>query len=137
MNYLVDTNVISELRKGQQCNPNVAGWYGNVRDNELFLSVLVLGEIQKGVEKIRSRDPVRAKAIQAWLESLLSSFGDRVLPVTDQIAPRWGCLSAGRPVPVIDCLLAATAWAHGLMLVTRNVNDFSTFGIPVIDPFAA
>jgi predicted nucleic acid-binding protein len=133
--YLIDTNVISEVRKGRRCDPQVAAWYRRVRDDDLFLSVLVIGEIRQGIERLRPRNLRRAHALEQWLEELLQSFGDRVLPVDERVAQIWGRLNARDTFPVIDCLLAATAEAHGLTLVTRNLKDLERSGVRCMNPF--
>ncbi len=133
--YLIDSNIISEVRKGRRCDPNVAAWYRSIRDDELFLSVLVIGEIRQGIERLRPRNPRQAVALESWLEELLQGFGDRILPVDEKAAQNWGRLNAGRVFPVIDSLLAATAEAHGLTLVTRNVRDIERSGVRCMNPF--
>lgn len=135
MSYLIDTNIISELRKDQRCDPNVAAWWASVSDDELFLSPLVFGEIRKGVERARGRDPAKAAALEQWLEQVTAAFADRVFPVDTAVAEEWGRMSARRPVPVIDCLLAATAKVNGLTLVTRNEADVADLGATVLNPF--
>lgn len=135
MSLLIDTNIISEVRKGQRCNPNVASWYASVADADLYLSVLILGEIRKGVELARLRDPERAEHLEAWLEAVAAAYGDRILPVDHAVADEWGRMSALRPIPVIDGLLAATAKAHRMTLVTRNANDVKGLGVRVLNPF--
>lgn len=135
MKYLVDTNVISEIRKGNRCNPGVAAWYATVVDEDLCLSVLVLGEIRKGVELRRTRDPQQAQVLEAWLDTVTEAFGERALPIEPAIADEWGRLNAMRPIPVIDGLLAATAKVHGLTLVTRNEADVTGLGAAVLNPF--
>jgi len=133
--YLIDTNVISEVGKGKRCDRQVAEWYRRISDDELFLSVLVVGEIRQGIERLRTRNPRRAQALEKWLEELLESFGDRVLPVDAKVAQNWGRLNARSSFPVIDSLLAATAEAHGLTLVTRNLKDIERSGVRCINPF--
>lgn len=137
MSYLLDTNIISEIRKGDRCDPRVATWWSGVAEDEIWLSALVLGEIRKGVELARRRDPQKAEALEAWLGELVTGFGDRVLPVDARVAQEWGRMSAVRPVPVIDALLAATAKAHGLTLVTRNGADVDGLEVDILNPFAA
>jgi predicted nucleic acid-binding protein len=136
VSYLIDTNIISEVRKGSRCHPGVAAWYASIPDDSLHLSVLVLGEIRRGAERVRPRDPLKAEALDAWLAAVTSAFGDRILPVDRAVADEWGRITAGRTVPPIDALLAATARVHGLVLVTRNVADVVGLGGPVLDPFA-
>jgi predicted nucleic acid-binding protein len=133
--YLIDTNIISEVRKGRHCDPRVAAWYRGLRDDELFLSVLVIGEVRQGIERLRSRSPGRAHALEQWLEELLQLFGDRVLPVDQTIAQHWGRLNAHDTFPMIDSLLAATAEAHGLTLATRNLKDIERSGVRCMNPF--
>ena len=137
MSFLIDTNVISEIRKGNRCDPGVATWWAEVAEDDLWLSALVLGEIRKGVELARRRDPQKAAALEAWLGEVVAGFADRVLPVDAAVAEEWGRMNAIRPVPVIDALLAATAKANGLTLVTRNEVDVAGIGVEVLNPFGA
>jgi predicted nucleic acid-binding protein len=136
VSFLIDTNIISEVRKGARCNPGVATWWAEVAEGDLWLSTLILGEIRKGVELARRRDPDKAAVLEAWLAEVVSGFGDRLLPVDAGVADEWGRISAIRPVPVIDALLAATAKANGLTLVTRNEADVAGLGVQVLNPFA-
>ncbi|MEE4278282.1 MAG: type II toxin-antitoxin system VapC family toxin [Halieaceae bacterium] len=135
MSFLIDTNVISEVRKGDRCDPAVAAWWGGVAEGDLWLSALVLGEIRKGVELARRRDPTKADALEAWLGNVIAGYGDRVLPVDTAVAEEWGRMNAIRPVPVIDALLAATAKANDLTLVTRNEADVAGLDVAVLNPF--
>jgi len=135
VSYLIDTNIISEVRKGVRCHPSVARWWAGVDDDQLFLSVLVVGEIRRGVETSRRRAPEKAAALEQWLDDLRSAFAERVLPVTDDVAETWGRMNAIRTVPVVDGLLAATAKVHGLALVTRNMADVAGLGAELINPF--
>jgi len=135
VSFLIDTNIISELRKGDRCDPGVASWWAGVAEDDLWLSALVLGEIRKGVEMARHRDPQKAAALEAWLADVVSGFGDRVLPVDIAVAEEWGRMTAIRSVSVIDALLAATARANGLILVTRNVADVAGLGVEILNPF--
>ena len=137
MTWLLDTHVISEIRKGPRCDPNVARWYDGVEAADLHLSVLVLGELRKGIERLRPREPVRAEALHRWLDDVAAAFAARILPVGREIAECWGMMAAIRPVPVTDGLLAATAKVHGLVLVTRNTRDVAGLGAEVLDPFVA
>ncbi|MCD6680237.1 MAG: type II toxin-antitoxin system VapC family toxin [Burkholderiaceae bacterium] len=135
MSYLVDTNVLSELRR-KSPDRNVVEWFEQRPAHLLFVSVLTLGEIRKGVECVTERR-LRAR-LNDWLASELPAFfSGRVLDVDDRVADRWGRLLGGlqRPVPAIDSLLAATAATHALGVVTRNVRDFDFYGIEVIDPW--
>ena len=135
MTYLLDTNVISEIRKGPRCDPNVAAWFAAAPEAELYLSVLVLGEIRRGAALLRPRDAARAKQIDRWLEEIETGFAGKILPIDAPVAREWGRMSAIRTVPVIDCLLAATAKANGLVLVTRNTADTADLGAPLLNPF--
>ncbi|MEW5747157.1 MAG: type II toxin-antitoxin system VapC family toxin [Nitrospirota bacterium] len=135
MSYLLDTNVISETIRRQQ-NRQVIGWLEQVPPEALFVSVLTLGEIRKGVERLADKN--RRERLRLWLEHELPAWFDgRVLPVDLAVADRWGRLlaEAGRPVPTIDSLLAATALHHELRLVTRNAGDFDYPGLEVINPW--
>ena len=133
--YLLDTNVVSEIRKGRRANPHLLTWFQATQENELFLSVLVLGEIRSGIERIRSRDPAQAQALERWLLDLEAHFADRILLVTAPIADRWGRLSASHPPSVIDCLMAAMALENDLTLVTRNTDDVKRTGVKLLNPF--
>lgn len=137
MSYLLDTNVISELRKGERADRNVSSWFGEVADEEIYLSVLTIGEIRRGVESVRRRDPDSAAALDSWLARLSEAHRDRILPVDRAIAEEWGRMNAPDPLPVVDGLLAATAKVVGLTLVTRNVGDVERTGIELLDPFGA
>ena len=134
MRYLLDTNVVSELRK-----PNgsaaVKKWFESVAPEQLFLSALVVGEIRQGIERLRRRDPEQAAVFQGWLATLQTDYADRLLPVTAEIAEEWGRLNVPDPLPVVDGLLAATAKIHGLTLVTRNTADVARTGVPLLNPF--
>lgn len=135
MSFLIDTNVISEVRKGVRCDPAVTLWYSSIKDSDLYLSSLILGEIRKSIELARPRDLAKAEALQAWLGAVVEAFGDRVIPVDRFVSDAWGRMSAMRPIPVVDGLLAATAKVHGLTLVTRNDTDVTGLGVRVLNPF--
>lgn len=135
MSYLIDTNVLSELKKRQPC-PAVVEWFSQRPASSLYLSVLTLGELRKGIEAMT--EGTRKTAFLDWLENdLLHYFAGRILSIDARTADRWGrlCAMAARPLPAIDSLLAATALEHGLILVTRNRGDFDLPGIRVIDPW--
>lgn len=136
MSYLLDTNVISELRKGDRAKPSVVAWFAGVADEEIFLSVLTIGEIRRGVESVRRRDPDSAAALDSWLARLSEAHRDRIVPVDRPIAEEWGRMSVPDPLPVVDGLLAATARISGLTLVTRNTGDVEDTGIELLDPFS-
>jgi hypothetical protein len=133
--FLVDTNVVSELRRGPRANPGVLDWMGATPGEAMFVSVLTAGELKKGVARLRPRDPRAAESLAGWLDTLLGSFADRVLPVDLDVALDWGSASAEQPRPVIDGLIAATARRHGLTVVTRNTRDYDPDSVAVLDPF--
>jgi predicted nucleic acid-binding protein len=136
LSYLIDTNVLSELRKGSRCDPRVARWFADVPPEDVFLSVLAVGEIRRGVERVRRRDARSARVLEAWLRRLVAEHSDRILPIDDAVAEEWGRLNVPDPIPVIDGLMAATARVHGLTLATRNLKDVKRTGVACIDPFA-
>lgn len=114
----------------------VRRWFEATPSGELYLSVLVLGEIRQGLERARRRDPRTAQHLERWLRQLATHFSARVLPVDAAVAERWGLLNAGDPLPVVDGLMAATALEHGLTVVTRNTEDFARARVEVLNPFA-
>lgn len=135
MSYLIDTNVLSELRRRDH-NKGVIEWFEQRPATTLYLSVLTLGEIRKGIDSLVNDD--RQLKLLDWLEvELPLFFSGRILNVDAYVADRWGRLNAqmGRPIPAIDSLLAATALTHGLKLVTRNVRDFNYPELDVINPW--
>lgn len=137
MKFLLDTNVVSELRKGPRADRKVAAWFAGLDSDELFLSVLVIGEIRRGIEGIRQRDPKVAQALDRWLAGLAAGFEDRILPVDRRVAEEWGRMNVPDPLPVLDALMAATAKVHGLVLATRNVKDVASRGVTTVNPFVA
>ena len=137
MSFLIDTNVISEVRKGARCDANVAAWYAAIEDDDLYLSVLVLGEIRRGIERARAGEPAKVRALEQWLSVVSRSFGNRILPVDQRVAEEWGRIRAKRSAPVIDALLAATARVYDLTLATRNTADVAGLGAEVVNPFEA
>ncbi|WP_341761809.1 type II toxin-antitoxin system VapC family toxin [Candidatus Tisiphia endosymbiont of Thecophora atra] len=135
MSYLIDTNVISELIKVKQ-NTRVVEWFNAVQNRDLYLSVLTIGKIRKGIGKIT--DIKRREKVCIWLDQELTSwFAGRILPIDQQVANKWGVIQAqsGRTLPAVDSLIAATALHFDLILVTRNVKDFSYLGLEIINPF--
>jgi predicted nucleic acid-binding protein len=133
---LIDTNVLSELRKAKRCDAGVWQWFEETAAEELFISVLVLGEIRQGIERIRLRDPAQARALEKWLLGIAAEFHDRLLPVDDEVADQWGRLGLQKPVPVLDAFLAATARVHNLTIVSRDEEGFRNTGVRVINPFS-
>jgi toxin FitB len=134
MTYLLDTNVVSELRK-RDPDPHLLAWYGTVTSAEIFISVLTIGEIRMGIERLRRKDVVRADLLEQWLHGLHTSFGDRIITVDGAVAEAWGRLNVPDPLPVIDGLLAASAQIRGWTLVTRNTADLARCGVALLDPF--
>ena len=135
MSYLIDTNVVSELARKSPA-PVVPDWFNKTPDEALHLSVLTLGEIRKGIENLEASP--RRETLRVWLEQELADwFSGRLLPIDRGVAVRWGTLlaRAGRPLPAIDSLLAATALHHNLRMVTRNVAHFRFAGLEVINPW--
>jgi hypothetical protein len=132
---LLDTNVLSELRRGERCDPRVRRWALSITQSELHTSVIVLGELKRGVERVRPKDPRFAAELERWLSRLVARMGDRILPVDQAVALTWGRIAAPRAVPPIDGLLAATALVHGFTLVTRNVKDIADLGVSYLNPF--
>jgi toxin FitB len=137
LSLLVDTNVLSELRRGDRANGGVRAWFEGVSPEEIYLSVLAVGELRRGIEVIRIRDAKQAAALERWLTRMTIDHGERILPVDARVADQWGRLMAKRPGSVIDTLMAATALVHGLVLVTRNVRDVAGTGVSCLNPFQA
>lgn len=136
MSYLLDTNVISELVRTNP-NPQVISWFKNTPDEMLYLSVLTLGEIRKGIEGIM--DFNRKEKVRVWLEHELPMwFEERILSIDQHVADRWGRLQSemkGSVLPAIDSLIAATALSYDMRIVTRNKKDFDYYALEVIDPW--
>lgn len=137
MSYLLDTSVISELRKGKRADASVKAWFEGLEDGEIHLSVLTIGEIRRGIENVRRRDPDSAIALDSWLARLGEVHRDRILPIDRAIAEEWGRMNVPDPLPVIDGLLAATAKVSGLTFATRNIADVEGTGVELVDPFAS
>jgi toxin FitB len=134
MTYLLDTNVVSELRK-RDPDPHVMGWYGDVNSAAIFVSVLTIGEIRMGIERLRRKDGARADLLEQWLGGLHASYGDHIISVDADTAEEWGRLNVPDPLPVIDGLLAASAKVRGWTLVTRNTADIARTGVALLNPF--
>ncbi len=136
MIFLLDTNVISEIRKRDRAHPNVSLWVHRTPVREIGTSVVVLAEIRRGIELKRRNDVEQAEGLDRWFWRMRTRLGDRVLPVDEPIAEAWARLSVPDPLPLIDGLLAATAKVRGLTLVTRNIADVMRTGVSVLDPFS-
>ncbi|MEV0621056.1 type II toxin-antitoxin system VapC family toxin [Nonomuraea sp. NPDC050404] len=134
MSYILDTNIVSEMTKRTR-DTSVQAWLDTIAGPNLYLSVMSFGEVRKGIELLRRRDPRQAGVYETWLERLKHEFRTRVLPVTPWVAEEWGRLHAMRPLPIVDGLIAATARAHDWTLVTRNVKDFVGLDVRTINPF--
>ena len=134
MSLLLDTSVVSELRKGYHAHPHLLGWYYGVADRDIHLSVLVIGELRQAGEALR--DPEQAAELDRWLTRLCDAHAGRILPVDARIADQWGLLTHIRAGAVVDTLMAATALVHGLVLVTRHAKDVAWTGVACLDPFA-
>jgi toxin FitB len=133
--FLIDTVTLSELRRRRR-DPMVVTWFERQRTTELFLSVISIGEIERGIARQRATDPGFADALAAWLDRVLVLYGERVVPFDLRTARRWGTLSAALGNDSADLMISATALEHGLTIVTRNVSDFAPTGVAVIDPFS-
>jgi hypothetical protein len=139
MSYLIDTCVLSELVK-KSPSDQVAQWFNQQQPEQLFISCITIAEIKKGLYKIRAAQPERFHKLTQWLHKLEIKFSGRILPLTEGILDGWAEISAyaelqGRKLAVMDSLIAATAHWHKLVLVTRNVEDFNTVAIQVINPY--
>jgi predicted nucleic acid-binding protein len=132
--FLLDTNVIAEIRKGSRANANVRSWFAALDPEAILLSVVTVGKIRRGIESML-RDPAAARALERWLRRVLRDHSDRILAVDLSVAEEWGRLNVPDPLPVIDGLLAATAKVHGLILATRDVKDIARSGADVVNPF--
>jgi toxin FitB len=132
--FLLDTNVISEARKPTP-DSKVRAWLASVREDDLYLSVLVVGEIRQGIERLRRRDPAQAAPYETWLSALVHAFADRLVPVTVDVCEEWGRLNVPDPLPVVDGLMAATAKVRGWTFVTRNVADLGRTDVRLLNPF--
>jgi predicted nucleic acid-binding protein len=130
--HLVDTNIVSEARRG---TPEAVAWLQSVRSSSIYLSVITLGEIMKGVAMKERNDSKAARSLAEWLQTLRHDHATRILPITDEIALEWGRIAALRPRGEADGLIAATAIVHDLILVTRNVTDFDGTRVLLLDPW--
>ena len=132
--FLIDTVTLSELRRRER-DPMVVKWFERQRTTDLFLSVISIGEIERGIARQRDTDPGFAGALADWLDRVLTLYGERIVPFDLRAARRWGALSAALGNDSADLMIAATALEHGLTVVTHNVSDFEPSGVAVLDPF--
>ena len=131
--FLIDTDVLSSLRRRDR-NPAIVRWIESQRTADLHISVVTVGEIERGITQQQRHNPTFARDLSAWLDRVLGWYGDRILPVDAATARRWGQLSAMLGNDNADLLIAATALEHGLTVATRNVRHFEPTGVPVLDP---
>jgi toxin FitB len=134
VNFLIDTNVISEPRRPQP-NAGVLNWFEGVDTLAVFISVLTVGELVRGVTKISSRDRRAGRRLREWVDEVEAEYGPRIVSVDRAIAARWGEITAAHTLPMVDSLLAATALVHGMTLVTRNTRDMAATGVPLLNPW--
>jgi toxin FitB len=135
LSFVLDTNIVSEARKGSRADAGVMRWLSSVAAGDLYLSVLVIGEIRQGIEGLRGRDPVQADHLEAWLSGLRRRYADRLLPIDLEIAEEWGRMNAPDPISSRDGLMAATARVRNMTFVTRNTSDVARTGVSLLNPF--
>jgi predicted nucleic acid-binding protein len=135
MAFLLDTNVLSELRKGRGADANVRKWIASIEEQGHYISVLSIGEIRKGIELLRSRSPEQCPTLDHWLDQIQRNYEDQILLVTEAVAEQWGRLMAVRTLPAVDGYIAATALVNGLTVVTRNTRDFEGTDVAVLNPW--
>jgi predicted nucleic acid-binding protein len=131
---LLDTNVLSAVRKPDR-HPQVRAWISAQREQDLFMSAITVGELERGLELQRRRDPASASQLKPWIRGILATFFDRIGPFGREVARVWGLLSARTGNPGSDNQIAATALVHGAVLATRNVRHFSTSGVSLVNPY--
>ena len=136
--YLIDTNVISEARKKDKADPGVRRFFVQVEaeDTPIYLSVVTIGELRRGIELIRHRgDALQAQQLEAWLQTVLTEYADCILPMDEEVAQLWGRLQVPHPEHALDKQIVATALIYSLTVVTRNQRDFEATGVRVLNPF--
>ena len=136
MRYLLDTNVLSEVRRPRG-DAGVKRWISSVPTEDLYLSVLTLGEVRRGIGLLSRRDPVQANVYEAWLVTVLRDYADQVLPVDAEAAEEWGRMNVSDPISIVDGFMAATAKVKNMIFVTRNTADVARTGVRLLNPFDA
>ena len=136
MKVLVDTNVLSELKRGRNAAPHVVAWFTQIPGDQVFTSVVVLGEIRRGIELMARRDKVQAAAFERWYTAIRGRFEDRVFVVDERVMTIWSHISVPDMLPAYDGLIAATALARDMIVATRNTRDYRRVGVDVIDPWS-
>ncbi len=137
MSFVLDTNVVSEPRKRSRANAGVMRWLASVETDELYISVLVIGEIRQGIEGLRRRDPIQAGHLEVWLAELHRGYADRSLPIDREAAEEWGRMNVPDPISTRDGLMAATAKVRNMTFVTRNTSDVARTGARLLNPFGS
>ena len=135
MAFLLDTNILSELRNPIKTDSNVLQWAKDHAMDQHFISVLSIGEIRKGIEILRRKSPDQCPAFEKWLDSIRVNYRDNIIPLSDNIMDDWGRMMAQKTLPALDSLIAATSLSLNLTLVTRNEKDFQGVGLTVVNPF--
>jgi predicted nucleic acid-binding protein len=136
--YLIDTNVLSALRRRDKADQRFSAWVTATQPEDMYLSILSIFEVKVGASRVARRDPGQGQDLNRWIHNfVLTAFADRILPIDSDIALRCAALHVPDPRPVIDSLIAATALEHGLTVATRNVADFQPLGVPVLNPWQA
>jgi predicted nucleic acid-binding protein len=136
VSILVDTNVVSELKRGRNAAPAVTAWFAAVPAEQIFTSVVVLGEVRRGIELLARRDKAQAEMLERWYASMRQQLGTRVLPVDEPVMMMWSRISVPDPLPAYDGLIAATALVNSMTVATRNTADFRRVGVTVVDPWS-
>lgn len=137
MNVLVDTNVISELKRRKDPAAKVVAWFAAMPSEQIYTSVIVLGEIRRGIELIARRDKPQASSLERWYASMREQLADHVFDVDEAVMTVWSKISVPDPLPAYDGLIAATALVHGMTIATRNTVDFRRVGVSVVNPWTA
>jgi len=135
VNMLVDTNVVSELKRGRNADPRVVAWFSEMPNERVFTSVVVLGEVRRGIELVARRDKPQAEVLERWYASIRDQLANRVLAVDEPIMMVWSRISVPDLLPAYDGLIAATALVHGMTVATRNTADYRRAGVEVFDPW--